>query len=175
MQEEFREGAEVEGQEATSKDGPITEAREGANALFGRAQDSLSDSHIEDQSGDLISSDERPVVDGDRIEGAAKTFGGRIEGSVGELVGDRKLQSDGAWAVAKGTAQNLAGGAQDAIRAALQDAPPEVRDGAERAMAAARKNPLIATLAVGAIGLILAKVLRGGSNAQSDAGNRHSG
>ncbi|MEO7541709.1 MAG: CsbD family protein [Sphingomicrobium sp.] len=94
----------------------------------------------------------------DRIEGAATTLGGRVETNLGELTGDRKLQSDGLVDQARGSAQNMFGGAQDALRSALDQAPPEVRDGAERAIAAARKNPLLATLAVGAVGLILARI-----------------
>ncbi len=97
----------------------------------------------------------------DRIEGAATTLGRRVETSLGEITGDRKLQSDGLVDQARGSGQNMFGGAQDALRSALDQAPPEVRDGAERAIAAARKNPLLATLAVGAVGLILAKVFSG--------------
>ncbi len=96
----------------------------------------------------------------DRIEGAATTLGGRVETNLGEITGDRKLQSDGLADKALGTAQNMFGGAQDALRSALDQAPSEVRDGAERAIAAARKSPILATLAVGAVGLILAKIFR---------------
>jgi uncharacterized protein YjbJ (UPF0337 family) len=101
----------------------------------------------------------------DRIEGAATTLGGRVESSVGELTGDRKLQSDGLVDKARGSAQNMFGGAQDALRNALEGAPPEVRDTADRAIVAARKNPLLATLAVGAAGFFLAKILRGSGRA----------
>ena len=97
----------------------------------------------------------------DRIEGAATTLGGRAETSLGEITGDRKLQSDGLVDQARGSAQSMFGGAQDALWSALDQAPPEVREGAERAITAARKNPLLATLAVGAVGLILAKLLKG--------------
>lgn len=97
----------------------------------------------------------------DRIEGAAATLGGRVETNIGEITGDRKLQSDGLVDQARGSTQSIFGGAQDAVRSALENAPPEVRDGAERAMAAARKNPLLASIVVGAAGLILAKLLKG--------------
>ena len=70
----------------------------------------------------------------DRFEGAATTLAGRAESSLGELTGDRKLQSDGLTDKAQGTAQNLIGGAQDAVRSAFDKAPPELRDGAERAI-----------------------------------------
>ncbi len=97
----------------------------------------------------------------DRIEGAATTLGGRVKTNLGEITGDKKLQSDGLADKAGGSAQNMFGGAQDALRSALDEAPPEVRDSAARAIAAARKNPLLATLAVGAVGFILAKVFSG--------------
>jgi len=97
----------------------------------------------------------------DRIEGAAATLGGRAETTLGEFTGDRKLQGDGLIDQARGSAQSVFGGAQDALRSALDQAPPEIRDGAERAINAARKNPLLASLAVGAAGLILAKFLKG--------------
>ncbi len=97
----------------------------------------------------------------DRIEGAATTLGGRVKTNLGEITGDKKLQSDGLTDKARGSTQNMFGGAQDALRSALDQAPPEVRDSAERAMAAARKNPLLAMLAVGAVGLVLAKMFSG--------------
>ena len=105
----------------------------------------------------------------DRIEGAATTLGGRVESNLGEVTGDRKLQSDGLVDKARGSAQNLFGGAQDVLRSALDQAPPQVRDSADRAIATARKNPLLATLAVGAVGLILAKLF--GSSARSGRNN----
>lgn len=52
------------------------------------------------------------------------------------------------------------GGAQDALGSTLNEAPPQVRETADRAIAAARKSPLLATLAVAAAGLIFAKIFR---------------
>jgi uncharacterized protein YjbJ (UPF0337 family) len=109
------------------------------------------------------------IMNEDRIEGAATTLGGRVESNLGELTGDRKLQSDGLIDKARGSGQNMLGGAQDALRSALDQAPPEVRETADRAIAAARKNPLMATLAVGAVGLILARMFGGGSRRGRDA------
>lgn len=102
----------------------------------------------------------------DRIEGAATTLVGRAETNVGEFTGDRKLQSDGFVDKARGSAQNMFGGAQDALRSALDQAPPEVRENADRAIAAARKSPLLATLVVGAAGLVLAQFLKGSRRAR---------
>ncbi len=96
----------------------------------------------------------------DRIEGATTTLEGRFEKGLGDLTGDRKLQSDGLADQARGTGQNMFGGAQDALRSALQGSPPQVRETADRAIAAARKSPILATLAIGAAGLIFAKIFR---------------
>jgi uncharacterized protein YjbJ (UPF0337 family) len=65
-----------------------------------------------------------PLIEGltmneDRIEGAATTLGGRVETNLGEVTGDRKLQSDGLIDQARGSAQSMFGGAQDALRSAL--------------------------------------------------------
>lgn len=96
----------------------------------------------------------------DRFEGATTTLGGRAEKNLGDLTGDRKLQSDGLADQARGSAQNMFGGAQDAFRTALDKAPPQIRDNTDRAISAARKSPILATLAVGAAGLILARIFR---------------
>ena len=96
----------------------------------------------------------------DRIEGAVTTLEGRVEKGLGDFTGDRKLQSDGLADQARGTGQNMFGGAQDALRSALDRAPPQVRETADRAITAARKSPILATLAIGAAGLIFAKIFR---------------
>jgi uncharacterized protein YjbJ (UPF0337 family) len=96
----------------------------------------------------------------DRIEGATTTLAGRVESGIGNATGDRKLQSDGLVDKARGTTQNMFGGAQDALRSTLDRAPPAVRDQADRAIAGARKNPLLAALAIGAGGLILSRIFR---------------
>lgn len=92
------------------------------------------------------------------LRAAVTTLAGRTEKSVGDFTGD--LQSDGLADQARGTAKNMFGGAQDALRSALNEAPPQVRETADRAIAAARKSPLLATLAVAAAGLIFAKIFR---------------
>ena len=96
----------------------------------------------------------------DRIDGAATTFTGRVEKGLGDLTGDRKLQADGLADQARGSGQNMFGGAQDALRSALDQAPPQVRETADRAIIAAKKSPFLASLAVAAGGLILAKIFR---------------
>ena len=106
----------------------------------------------------------------DRIDGAATTLAGRVETGLGNATGDRKLQADGLTDQARGSTHNMLGGVQDALRSTLDGAPVGVRNQADRAIAAARKSPLLATLAVAAGGLILSKIFRdttrGGRNRQ---------
>lgn len=150
-------------------DGLMEKASGSAGNLFGRTQQTVRPILDQDPSEGRDGQAGAPLINQDRVEGAATTLRGRLESNVGELIGDRKLETDGLIAKARGTAQNLFGGAQDAVRTALDQAAPEVRDGAQKAIAAARRNPLIATLAVGAIGLIMGRFV-GRSAASGGAG-----
>jgi len=55
-------------------------------------------------------------MDKDRIAGAAKTAKGSVKETVGKVVGDGKMQAEGAAEKVAGKVQNAAGGAKDAIR-----------------------------------------------------------
>jgi uncharacterized protein YjbJ (UPF0337 family) len=57
-----------------------------------------------------------PMVDKDRIEGAAEQAKGSIKKGIGSLTGDEKLKAEGSADKAKGQAQNAVGGAKDKIR-----------------------------------------------------------
>ncbi len=59
-------------------------------------------------------------MDKDRIEGAARTAKGTIKETAGKVLGDRKLQAEGAADKAAGKVQNTIGGAKDAVRDALK-------------------------------------------------------
>ena len=48
-------------------------------------------------------------MDKDRVEGAAKTVGGKVKEFVGKVTGDQKLQVEG-------KVQNAYGGAKDALK-----------------------------------------------------------
>lgn len=50
-----------------------------------------------------------------RVEGAAKNIGGKIQEGVGKLVGDSKLQAEGKANQVEGKVQNAVGGVEDAI------------------------------------------------------------
>lgn len=56
------------------------------------------------------------MVDKDRIKGAAKDVGGKIEQEAGKLSGDRELQAKGAGHQAEGKFDKAAGHVKDAVR-----------------------------------------------------------
>lgn len=55
-------------------------------------------------------------MDENRFEGAARKVGGKVEGAVGDLTGDRKMQADGAMDRVSGSAQRTYGQAKDSVR-----------------------------------------------------------
>lgn len=55
-------------------------------------------------------------MDENRFEGAARKVGGKLEGAVGDLTGDRKMQADGAVDRLSGSAQRAYGQAKDSVR-----------------------------------------------------------
>lgn len=90
------------------------------------------------------------MVDENRIEGAAKNIGGKIQDAVGGFVGDADTQARGKANQVSGQMQNAMGSAAD-----------EARDLAEHLSDAVRDQPLQALgLAVG-VGLLLGWIIRG--------------
>jgi len=55
-------------------------------------------------------------MDENKFEGAARNLGGKIEGTVGNLTGDMKMQAEGAYDKAAGSAQNTYGKAAEAVK-----------------------------------------------------------
>jgi len=55
-------------------------------------------------------------MDPDRIEGSARTVGGRLKEFFGRLFGDAKMQADGKIEKAEGKVQNTIGGLKDTLR-----------------------------------------------------------
>ncbi len=89
------------------------------------------------------------MVDENRIEGAARDFGGKIQDAVGGMTGDAATQARGKLNQAAGRAQNAVGSAAD-----------EARDLGEHLADAIRDQPLQAVgIALGA-GLLLGWILR---------------
>lgn len=56
------------------------------------------------------------VMDKDRIAGAAKELKGSVKETIGKLVGDAKLQTDGEADKVEGKIQNAIGGLKDALK-----------------------------------------------------------
>lgn len=67
-------------------------------------------------------------MDDDRIEGAAKNIGGKIQSAAGDLVGDNKTQTEGLINQATGTVQNAYGSVKDAAKQVAGDAPRYLDD-----------------------------------------------
>ena len=57
-------------------------------------------------------------MDREHVKGAADKVKGTIKDAAGKLTDDKKLQSEGKFDKAKGSAHNLAGDVKDAVRKA---------------------------------------------------------
>jgi uncharacterized protein YjbJ (UPF0337 family) len=76
------------------------------------------------------------MVDTDRITGAAKELGGKLQGAVGDLTGSHRDSAEGRFREAQGAAENAYGQAKDTVRHAAdraQDYAGEAQDHAEDA------------------------------------------
>ncbi|WP_029581701.1 CsbD family protein [Bradyrhizobium sp. URHD0069] len=109
-------------------------------------------------------------MDKDRIAGSAKDFAGKVEGTVGDAVGDAKTQASGRAREAEGAVQNLYGQAKDAAREATDTAAgyakdvyessgDTFRDGSQAVAKRVQENPLGALLVAGGIGFALAMMM----------------
>lgn len=56
------------------------------------------------------------MADQDRIDGAAKNFGGKAKELAGKVTGDEKLQAEGKADQVVGKVQNAIGGIKDSLR-----------------------------------------------------------
>ncbi len=68
------------------------------------------------------------MVDTDRITGAAKELGGKVQGAVGDLTGSQRDSLEGRAREAQGTAENLYGQAKDTVRDAAEHVADAARD-----------------------------------------------
>src|ERR1700693_2309819 len=102
-------------------------------------------------------------MDKDRIAGSAKDFAGKLEGGVGDIAGDAKVEVAARVREATGTAQNLYGQAKDAAREATdaavsyakdayENSGDTFRDGSQVLTQKVQANPLGALLVAGGIG-----------------------
>ena len=115
-------------------------------------------------------------MDENRITGATKELGGKVQGDV---TGDRETQAKGTANEAKGAVENLYGQAKDAVRDAADqaggmakdvieqgrrsfpDAERTYRRGADTVTDYAKESPLVLAAMAGAIGYLLAMVIHG--------------
>ena len=72
----------------------------------------------------------------DRVEGAAREFGGRVQEAAGNVAGDAKTQADGLYNQAAGQAQQAAAQFSDVIKS----------------------QPVVSTLVAVAVGYILGRL-----------------
>jgi uncharacterized protein YjbJ (UPF0337 family) len=95
------------------------------------------------------------VMNEDRVVGAAKNFGGKVEEGFGRVTGDTKRQAEGLADQAMGAAQNIYGQAKDSAA----DAAEVVKKGASNAEDFVRRvierQPYTAVAVAFAIGLVL--------------------
>lgn len=123
-------------------------------------------------------------MDEDRITGTVKKVAGQAESLVGDVTGDTKTQASGRFREAGGTIENLIGQAKDTARQvagqasdyagqALETGRRYVDEGRERLPEADRyyqqgtravtrqveENPLLAIVAAGAVGYLLALLI----------------
>lgn len=56
------------------------------------------------------------MPDQDRIDGAAKTMGGKFKEAAGNVTGDEKLKAEGKADQVSGKVQNAVGGLKDTLR-----------------------------------------------------------
>ncbi|MCZ8376580.1 MAG: CsbD family protein [Beijerinckiaceae bacterium] len=59
---------------------------------------------------------------GDKMKGLAKETQGKINQGVGRLIGNRRLEAEGALLKRKGQAQQAVGNAKDAIKSVIDKA-----------------------------------------------------
>ena len=67
-------------------------------------------------------------MDKDRITGAAKEVGGKVQGAAGNLTGDHKTELEGRFHEASGKGQSTVGQAKDAVRDAAGTASQTAKD-----------------------------------------------
>ncbi len=68
------------------------------------------------------------MVDTDRITGAAKELGGKVQSTVGDLTGSKRDSVEGRAREAAGSAENLYGQAKDTVRDAAEQVADTARD-----------------------------------------------
>ena len=103
-------------------------------------------------------------MDENTLKGAAKDFGGNVKGTIGDLTGDSKMQAEGAADQVMGTAQRAYGKVKDAVTNQTSGFGSSVVDQLDETSAylgdAVAERPLTALLVAGAIGFVLASLIK---------------
>ncbi len=84
---------------------------------------------------------------------------GKAQKGVGKVLGDQKLQVEGAYNDAKGRSLDQFNKAMDAVDRLVEKAPADYRPKAREVAAAARNKPLLTTLSAAGVGLLVAGLL----------------
>ena len=112
------------------------------------------------------------AINSDNVEGTLNEFGGKVEGYVGDLTGDTKMQADGTIDELKGKVQDAYGKAREKVTEWADHAPESVQrardtasryasEGAEKAKAVVQDQP-VAVIAGGiALGFLLGWLVSG--------------
>ena len=103
-------------------------------------------------------------MDENRIEGAARTITGKVEGAVGNITGDTKTQAEGVVDRVVGGAQSAYGKVKDKAGAATNDYGANLLDQVEEyGDALAEKideRPITTVLIAAGIGFLLAMIMK---------------
>ncbi|KQP58200.1 hypothetical protein ASG40_10125 [Methylobacterium sp. Leaf399] len=114
------------------------------------------------------------MVDTDRIVGAAKDVGGRVQSAAGDLTGSSRDSAEGRFREAQGRAQEVYGQTKDTLRDVADDVTEYagdaydrvsnrggayLRDGTRAVETQVGENPFVALLIAGAVGYGLALLL----------------
>ena len=101
-------------------------------------------------------------MDENRVEGTAKDIGGNIKSTVGDMTGDTKTQASGAVDQIVGTAQRTYGKIKDQV--SNSGAGSAMVDQLDEASAfigdTVAERPLTSLLVAGAVGYVLAMLMR---------------
>lgn len=99
------------------------------------------------------------MVDTDRITGAARELGGKVQDAVGDLAGSKSNSIEGRFREAEGTAENLYGQAKDAVRHVADEVSDYAEDAYDQGGRSLREGhdrsaewPHASLLVAGAIG-----------------------
>lgn len=101
-----------------------------------------------------------PTSQGDEFDGPRGVRGDAARERFAHVAGEQKAQLSGAFEDARGRSLETYGKAMDRLDGLAERAPERFRTQAHSAVAAARKRPLVTTLAVAGLGLLLAGVGR---------------